>query len=83
MNNVQCWILDLSHLSQQDYIRQISPVFKSDNPLNFSPENISGLKFSLENGVVMSNRSSKEVFSDLAPRYPEISIESLIAGRRM
>lgn len=83
MNNVQCWILDLSHLSQQDYIRQISPVFNTENPLNFSAEQISGLRFSLENGVVMPNRSAKEVYSDLAPRYPEISIESLIAGRKM
>lgn len=83
MNNLQCWILDLSHLSQQDYIRQISPVFKSENPLNFSPEQISGLKFTLENGVLMPNRSAKEVYNDLTPRYPEISIESLIAGRKM
>lgn len=83
MNKIDYWIVDLSHLTNQDYMRHISPVFLEHNRAGVGVEQIAGFEFTTDTGERLPAREVQEVFYQIAPRYPAISVESLMANRKM
>lgn len=83
MNKIDYWIVDLSHLTNQDYMRHIAPVFLEHNRAGIGVEQIAGFEFTTDTGEKLPARGVKEIFYEIAPRYPAISVESLLAKHRM
>lgn len=83
MNKVDYWIVDLTHLTHQDYMRHVSPVFLEHNKAGVGVEQIAGFEFSTDTGERLPARDVKELYYQIAPRYPAISVESLMANRKL
>lgn len=50
LNDIEHWIVDLEHLSRQDYSDQLSPIFNEGNTLGFEPGMVAGLAFETTSG---------------------------------
>jgi len=61
---VKDWIVDLSHLSQQDYMRHVKPTFLLGNKAGVSPFQIAGLAFVATDGTEWPARNVREVYEE-------------------
>lgn len=68
-SGVGLWILDLAHLGQQDYMRQVSPVFVENNVPGVRPRQIAGLQFVTDGGQSFAATSAGEAHASLADLY--------------
>ena len=64
-NGVTTWIIDLSQLSQQEYMRNNIPVFIEDNPASVKSEHIAGITFENEDGVLNIARDASEIYDEI------------------
>lgn len=68
MNGVDQWILDLSHLGNQDFMNRFEAVFNEENEARFRSENVAGLEFSTDRGYLVEKQSVEDIYSRLVGR---------------
>lgn len=62
---VEKWIIDLTHLSEQEYMSNYRPVFREDNEAGVLPEEIAGLEFETESGIIYESIDAEELYAKL------------------
>jgi len=68
-SGVGLWIVDLSHLGQQDYVRQMTPVFSEGNLPGVKPGQIAGLDFVTDAGATWPSVTAESLHASLADLY--------------
>lgn len=73
-SGVKAWIVDLTHLGRQDYMRHVDPVFVEKNAAGVDPGLMAGLSFRTDAGTRWPAATAREVYgtlSDLYRAWPE------------
>lgn len=65
MNGVDTWILDLSSLAEQDYMKHHIPVLAADNEAGLTPDLIAGIEFEDETGLIYEAEDAVEIYSKI------------------
>lgn len=81
-SGVDKWVLDLGHLSAQQFMQHHVPVIMEDNRASFPPERIAGLDFETDAGRSFQARTASEIYSDLLSDDPELTSVVLPFSRR-
>lgn len=68
-SDVGLWIVDLTHLGQQDYMRQVAPVFMEGNSPGVRPGQVAGLGFVTDRGAAWQASSARGLYASLADLY--------------
>ena len=68
MNGIDNWIVDLSNLAEQDYMKNHIPVIVNDNPAGITPDMIAGIEFEDETGLVYEAIDAVEIYTSLVSR---------------
>ena len=64
-NGVDKWVIDLSHLSNQDYMQSNRLIFNDNNLANVAPDTITGIEFELQDGEVIEAKDAITVYNKL------------------
>lgn len=64
-NGIDKWVIDLSHLSNQDYMQSNRLIFNDDNLANVAPDTITGIEFELQDGEVIEAKDAITVYNKL------------------
>lgn len=81
-SGIDKWVLDLSHLSAQQFMQHHVPVVMEDNKASFPPERIAGLAFETDGGRSFEARTAREVYSELLAEDAEITQTVVPFSRR-
>lgn len=81
-SGIDKWVLNLSHLSAQQFMQHHVPVVLEDNKASFPPERISGLAFETDSGRDFAARSAREVYSELLAEDAELTQTVVPFSRR-
>ena len=81
-SGVDKWVLDLGHLSAQQFMQHHVPVIAEDNRASFPPERIAGLSFETDAGRSFEARTAAEVYADLLAEDAELTSVVVPFSRR-
>ena len=65
MNGVDKWIIDLSVLAEQDYMKNHIPVLSGENPAGVTVDMIAGIEFEDETGLIYEAIDAVDIYTSL------------------
>lgn len=80
--DVKLWLVDLSHLGRQDYMRQVHPVFVESNVPGVKPGQIAGLSFVTDTGQHWPAVSARNLHASVADLYRTLPPEGFLSRLR-
>ncbi|SOC30487.1 hypothetical protein SAMN05428964_10960 [Thalassospira xiamenensis] len=67
---VEEWVIDLSHLANQDYMADRTITLSSDNKAGIGPDQIAGISFRTEDGVLHSPTTAESLLRSAEAQMP-------------